>query len=102
MKDSLNTLKNIEINISFIPPKNLQKLAEELKGNSSSKITFENREFIFPLLSIDILLDSLIKEEFKKLNFFDILRLLNEMEEDTLKSKIKDKIIFVQLFRRAI
>ena len=98
MKISLEPLKIIDTKISLYPPKKLEKLAKKYKANSlypNLKNSFE-----FPPKTINEILEFLFKEDFKRLNFFDILRLFSEIKENKLEIKIKDRTLFTQLLQK--
>jgi hypothetical protein len=95
MRISLEPLELIEVNIPFNPPKKLEALAKKSQGKGVLK-----GDIVFPPISIEMILEIFLKKEFEKLNFFDIMKLLNEIKKDTLKAKIKDKVIFVQLLQK--
>jgi hypothetical protein len=95
--NDIQRLKNIvNVNIPYITPAQLEKLSKEFK--SSDKFPDIKSSFEFPPKSIELVIKLLYKKEFNKLNFFDILRLLNKLEQDSLK-KIDNKFLFVELLQ---
>ncbi len=95
MRFSLKPFSLIEVNIPYKPPKKLEALAKKLQGKGVLK-----GDIVFPPISIEMILEIFLKREFEKLNFFDVMRLLNEVEKDTLRDKIEDKVLFVQLLQK--
>ncbi|RLA84274.1 MAG: hypothetical protein DRG78_01815, partial [Epsilonproteobacteria bacterium] len=98
--NSIQRLKDIiepTVEIPYIKPIHLENLSRGFKENDNYpdiKSSFE-----FPPKSIDLVIELLFKKEYKKLNFFDIARLLQQLEQDLLSSKIKDKFLFTQLLQ---
>jgi len=98
MKISLEPLKLINTKISLYPPKKLEKLAKNYKANN--KFPDLKNSFEFPPKTIEKILEILFKKDFKRLNFFDILKLLSKIKENKLDIKIKDRTLFTQLLQK--
>lgn len=84
--------KIVDIDIPFIYPKKLQKMA--LNYNSDRSISFKS-SFEYPPKDINQIITVVLEFKFEKLNFFDITKLLNHLENDNLPT-IEDKNLFAQ------
>jgi len=96
--DSIQRLKDIvKTKIQYIKPIQLQELSNKFNGSDKSpdiKSSFE-----FPPKSIDLIIELLFKKEYEKLNFFDIVRLLQQLERDLLTSKVDNTSLFTELLQ---
>jgi len=87
----------VNTNINYIKPINLEILSKEFK--ESDRFPNIKSSFEFPPKSIDLVLELLFKKEYDKLNFFDIVRLLQQLEKDLLSPKIENKSLFTELLQ---
>ena len=91
--NEIQNLKNVvKVSIPFIKPINLKKLSKKLKN--SSNFPDMQSSFEFPPKPIKTVIELLFNKEYGKLNFFDIVRLLTQLENDKLDSLISDKSLF--------
>lgn len=92
----MNEIKNLKmvvnVSIPFINPINLESLAKDFKN--SSKFPDMQSSFEFPPKPIKTVIKLLFNKEYKKLNFFDIARLLTQLENDKLGNFVSDKLLF--------
>lgn len=90
----IEKLKNIiNIDILLLKPKKLEKIAQNYKN--TSKFPNIKTSFEYPPKPMDRVMKLFIKEEFEKLNFFDIVRLLMQFERDIELENI-DKTLFIK------
>lgn len=91
--NSIKRLKKIvNIEIPYINPKNLQKLASNYIA--SDKFPDIQSSFEFPPKSMERVVELLFEKNYDQLNFFDIARLLKLLELDTLTIQLSDIDVF--------
>ncbi len=85
----------VSTNIAFKYPYKLQVLSSNLQKNN--KFPNMKSSFEFPPKTINTIIDLFFKEAYASLNFFDIVRLLKELEKDSISEKVKEKEKFSKL-----
>ena len=92
-----NLQKIVKVDIPFLSPKKLKELSTTMKAGSSFLDIQET--FEFPPKDLQTIINLLYSNNYNMLNFFDITRLLTQIEKDSLSSLIDDKKKFVLLFQ---
>lgn len=93
--DRLKKIVNTEI--TYINPIKLEELSK--KFINSYKFPDMKCSFEFPPKSIDVVLEIFFDKDYNKLNFFDIARLLQQIERDMLCLEIGNKSLFSELLQ---
>ena len=93
--DRLKKIVNTEI--KYIKPIKLEELSKKFRN--SDKFPDIKSSFEFPPKSIDVVLEIFFDKEYTKLNFFDIARLLQQIERDMLCLEIGNKSLFSELLQ---
>lgn len=92
----LNSVINVDV--KFFYPNQLKSISYDMIH--SSKFPDIQSSFHFPPKSIEYILELLFSENFQELNFFDITRMLSQLERGFLKDRIKDRDVFSLLLQK--
>jgi len=97
MNELKNLKKFVNVNIAFFKPKKLEQLAKKFKHSDSFPDL--QSSFEFPPKDMTLIIELLLHKEYTKLNFFDIARLLTQLDNDKLNkyiSGIAEKYAFTE------